>query len=312
MPRPGSSPAIVVGVDGSENGLKALAWALEEAGLRGCPVRMIHAFQPTHGRGRGGRRSPARSRMEQMYEEGTAVFDAARARLAEHRHERLLVGTALYEGAPAQVLIDLVSRARMCVVGRRGRGGIANLLPGSTSMSLGVHARVPVVIVPADWPEARPPSSAPVVVGVDLPLECETALEFAFEEAQLRGAPLLVVSAWEIVNPYVYNLRGLQEAVGERRARVDRMLAETLAPWREKYPQVAVRVVAEQSHPTATLVAHSAGAQLLVLGGRARPRNEIVTGSVTRAVLRRVGCPVAVIHDPVNETGGPAVRAGWR
>jgi nucleotide-binding universal stress UspA family protein len=312
MPRPGSSPAIVVGVDGSENGLRALAWALEEAALRGCPVRMIHAFQPASVRGRGVRRLPSQSRMVQMYDEGAAVFDSARARLAGHRHARLLVGTALYEGSPAQVLIDLVSRARMCVVGRRGRGGIANLLPGSTSMSLAVHARIPVVIVPVDWPEARPPASAPVVVGVDLPLESETALEFAFEEAHLRNAPVLAVSAWEIVKPYVYNLRGLQEAIAQRRTRIDRLLTETLAPWREKYPTVAVRAVAEQSHPTATLVAHSAGAQLLVLGGRARPRSEIVTGSVSRAVLRRVVCPVAVIHDPVNDSGGPAVRAGWR
>jgi nucleotide-binding universal stress UspA family protein len=35
---------IVVGVDGSESGMRAISWALHEAVLRGLPVRLVHVM----------------------------------------------------------------------------------------------------------------------------------------------------------------------------------------------------------------------------------------------------------------------------
>ena len=133
---------------------------------------------------------------------------------------------------------------------------------------------------------------------MDLPAAGETAVEFAFEEATARGLPLLAVAAWDLADPYVYNPAALAEAVAEREARVTRLLAQTLTPWREKYAEVPVTTLVERSHPVAALVGVSGPADLLVLGGRVHPRSEVVTGSTTRAVLRRVSCPVAVVHDP--------------
>ncbi|MET9021522.1 universal stress protein [Actinopolymorpha sp. NPDC004070] len=313
MPRPGDNPAIVVGVDGSDNGLRALDWALEEAAAHRCPVRLVYAYVPFAHR-RAERVHGASPRMIAMYEEGREVFAAARAHLAGHLHADLVVGTALYEGAPARVLAEMVSRARMCVVGRRGRSGLASLLPGSTSMSLAVHARVPVVVVPARREPAAGtagggaevgeangrggPGGPRVVVGVDLPSTGETAVEFAFEEATARGLPLLAVAAWDLTDPYVYSPAALTEAVAESQARVTRSLAQTLAPWREKYAEVPLATLVERSHPVAALVGLSRPADLLVLGGRVHPPSELVTGSTARAVLRRVACPVAVVHDP--------------
>lgn len=309
MPRPGNNPAIVVGVDGSDNGLRALDWALEEAAAHRCPVRLVYAYVPSAHR-QGERVHGASPRMIAMYEEGREVFAAARAHLAGHRHADLVVGTALYEGPPAQVLIEMVSRARMCVVGRRGRGGLSSLLPGSTSMSLAVHARMPVVVVP---PRGGQPADANgageangaggtagprVVVGVDLPAAGETAVEFAFEEALARGLPLLAVAAWDLAEPYAYNPAAVAEAVAEHQARTTRSLTQTLAPWREKYAEVPVTTLVEQSRPVTALVGHSGPADLLVLGGRAHPRSQVVAGSTTRAVLRRASCPVAVVHSP--------------
>ncbi|GAA2757961.1 universal stress protein [Actinopolymorpha rutila] len=316
MPRPGNNPAIVVGIDGSDNGLRALDWALEEAAAHRCPIRLVYAYVPSAHR-RAERAHGASPRMIAMYEEGREVFAAARAHLAGHRHADLVVGTALYEGAPAQVLVEMVSRARMCVVGRRGRGGLSSLLPGSTSMSLAVHARVPVVVVPARREptavaagEANGADSANgsggtagtagprVVVGADLSPAGETAVEFAFEEAMARRLPLLAVAAWDLADPYVYNPAALAEAEAEHHAGVTRSLTQTLAPWREKYAEVPVATLVERSHPVSALVGHARPADLLVLGGRVHPRSEVVTGSTTRAVLRRVSCPVAVVHSP--------------
>jgi nucleotide-binding universal stress UspA family protein len=57
---------------------------------------------------------------------------------------------ALVEGVPAQSLIERAQaeNAAFVVVGKRGRGGFAELLLGSTSRMLTHHADRPIVIVP--------------------------------------------------------------------------------------------------------------------------------------------------------------------
>lgn len=56
----------------------------------------------------------------------------------------------LIEESPARALMDVADRvhADVIVVGRRGRGGFAELLLGSVSHQLTHHARQPVVVVP--------------------------------------------------------------------------------------------------------------------------------------------------------------------
>ena len=49
-----------------------------------------------------------------------------------------------------------------------------------------------------------------------------------------------------------------------------RVLAEQLAGWSERFPQVEVRRLVNRDHPTNTLVELSAGARLLVVGSRGR------------------------------------------
>jgi nucleotide-binding universal stress UspA family protein len=58
--------------------------------------------------------------------------------------------TLLENGPPVLVLLKVAEReaADLTVVGRRGEGGFAELLLGSTSHQLAEHSRCPVVIVP--------------------------------------------------------------------------------------------------------------------------------------------------------------------
>jgi nucleotide-binding universal stress UspA family protein len=55
------------------------------------------------------------------------------------------------DGRAASVIADVADRenADMVVVGRRGRGGVAELLLGSTSHELVLHSRRPVLVVSA-------------------------------------------------------------------------------------------------------------------------------------------------------------------
>ena len=76
-------------------------------------------------------------------------------------------------------------------------------------------------------------------------------------------------------------------------------MAETLAGWREKYPDVAVTEVAVRGHPVDALVDASTRAGLVVVGSRGRGGfRGMLLGSVSQGVLRHSAGPVAVVRAP--------------
>jgi nucleotide-binding universal stress UspA family protein len=75
------------------------------------------------------------------------------------------------------------------------------------------------------------------------------------------------------------------------------VLAERLAGWGQKHPQVAVRRTVVRDGAVRALVAASAGAQLVVVGSRGRGNAAgLLLGSVSHGVLHGAHCPVAVVR----------------
>ncbi|MGD9526892.1 universal stress protein [Pseudonocardia sp.] len=155
-----------------------------------------------------------------------------------------------------------------------------------------------------DAQEARPGG---VVVGVDGSVPSRAALEFAYRDAARRGVPLRVVAAY---SPPEYTQIWLETSVGTdlaehgettekvrvaAQAMVDDVragLAGEPAP-----PSVAVEAVA--GLPARTLVAESAGAELLVVGSRGHGGfASMMLGSVSLQTVLHARCPVTVVHAP--------------
>ena len=190
---------ILVGIDGSRNGISALAWAVEEGRARCAPVEAVYAWQvPALAYTAPGFIPPGEDAMEI---EGRQVFDDALAAINPSADVKLSL--RICEGAPPDVLAKVSEDpdAAALVVGARGHGGVAGLLLGSVSHSLTHHAHKPLVIVPKGWQPPDNRAKGHLVVGVDGSPGSERALTWAVREAAFRKVPLETVMVWSPPSP---------------------------------------------------------------------------------------------------------------
>ncbi|GIH22195.1 hypothetical protein Aph01nite_05050 [Acrocarpospora phusangensis] len=128
-----------------------------------------------------------------------------------------------------------------------------------------------------------------VVVGVDESSGCESALAYAFEQANKGRQMLRAVHAWQVS----------KHGICSDREEIERsMTADRLEVWRPQYPEVTVVADVRHGHPVDVLVEASHGADMLVVGARGDSHSGGELGSVSGGVLYRASCPVVVVRCP--------------
>ena len=139
---------IVVGVDGSDGSMAALAWALEEGRAHGAAVEAVHAWSVPHVAGPMSMYVP-----EMPYQEfeaaATRILDQAVEKLADQA-EGVEVTKVVTEGGAGRALCDAAAGADLLVVGSRGYGGVRGLLLGSVSQYCSHHAPCALTVVPIE------------------------------------------------------------------------------------------------------------------------------------------------------------------
>jgi nucleotide-binding universal stress UspA family protein len=271
---------ILAGYDQSPGSEHALTWAAREARSRGTVLTVCHAWAPDFATLDG--QAPVVNLGRQS---GVRVI-ADGLRHAKHLMGAGEVRSLLVGGQATAVLCEHGGDADMVVVGSRGRGGIAGMLLGSVSWQVAAHAHCPVVVVRGHWRPAAEYSPGPVVVGTDGSPASGAALAFGFEEAVLRGAPLLAVCA-------------LADAPGSLGGdgRLQEDVEDAITRHEKEHPEVAVLRQVAQCGARTALLAAARDAQLLVVGSRGRGGIKgMLLGSVSQAVLHHAPCPVAVVH----------------
>jgi nucleotide-binding universal stress UspA family protein len=285
---------VVTGVDGSASALDAVRWAAAEAARRSAVLRLVHAVgwpDTRHlgdlGLGTDYREALLRSAGEQLVAAaGVAADTAPGVEVEQH----------VAEGSPAGVLADESSRAQLLVLGDRGLNAVSGLLAGSVAVAMAAHGACPVVVV-REPPQVGTDGAdgAPVVVGVDGSPTSEAAVEFAFDAAASRRVPLVAVHTWwdRVFDPTTAPLIDWDAVQAEE----SRLLAERLAGWGAKHPDVEVRRVVARDRPATRLLQLAATAQLVVVGSRGRGGFAgLVLGSVSHALLHHAPCPVVVVR----------------
>jgi nucleotide-binding universal stress UspA family protein len=179
----------------------------------------------------------------------------------------------------------------MMVVGCRGHGALKRRLLGSVSSGLVHHAHCPVAVIHDEDPLMDDPARAPVLVGIDGSPASELATAIAFDQASRRRVGLVAMHAWAEQGLYSFlNVDWQRQMEAGEEA-----LAERLAGWQERYPDVSVDRRLVNGEPGAQLVEASETAQLTVVGSHGRGGFAgMLLGSVSSAVAQAARMPVIV------------------
>lgn len=133
---------IVVGIDGTPAGERALAWAMDEATQRELPLHVVNAYQyePLADWAMTSEQD-ARARSEALVEDALRTVSVGRLefpRIIRH----------CVRGPAAEALEGLARGALMLVVASHSGSRFRQVLLGSTSAHCVRHASVPVVVLP--------------------------------------------------------------------------------------------------------------------------------------------------------------------
>ena len=289
-----SAGPIVVGVDGSDAALHAARWAAAEAAQRHRELRLVHAIDdvalsyP--------RPLPTTEDLHGVLRmRGRRLLRAARDAVHEVA-PGLTPHVELSRTGAAATLLEESETASLLVLGTPGLRPLGRVFVGSVSIAVAAHAQCPVALIRGHVAEDAPPTEGPIVVGIDAAPSSEDAIALAFEEASWRQAPLIAVHCW--------NDAFLAAVFEEMRWTLDRpaieecereLLAQRLAGWREKYPDVTVERRVVRGRPAEALLDVADRAQLIVVGSRGLGGfTGMLLGSTSQAVMSYALCPVLV------------------
>lgn len=282
---------IVAGVDGSEPALDAARWAASEAAGRGADLLLVHAFDVAGLYTDAAVASLLDDVEVAMRDESAEILDRARAAAAEAAPE-IAIEVRRDREAPAPALVTESREALLVAIGSAGRGALGTAL-GSVSLAVASHAACPVVVV-----RGAVAQDGPVVVGVDGGPLSDTALAHAFAAASRHAAPLVAVHVWSDADTQRAHLGTLFTASPWETMHdaEERALAERLAGWSQRYPDVVVTRRIGRADPARALVEASAGARGVVVATRGRGGfTGLLLGSTGLALIQHAETPVMLV-----------------
>ncbi|TWH01495.1 nucleotide-binding universal stress UspA family protein [Nocardioides sp. J9] len=285
--------SVVVATDGSEDAVRAVHWAAEQAWLQRRPLVVVAAtgspLAPAMAwSGVGAAYAPT---VEELVAHGRAVADESLG-VVQHLRPGLDASAEVLVGDPRQVLVDLSHRVHALVVGSRGRGAFRSKLLGSVSASVSREAACPVFVC---RPRGGGAPLRGVLVGADGTPESLPVIEAAFHQASLLDVPLTVMHCvWDQVAALAGPGLVSPHEAGLEQQRL--LLAESVAGMRTKFPEVATDLQLGRGVAEELLTTGSDGWSLVVVGRH--PVDSLLrflTGSVATAVVERARTTVLVV-----------------
>lgn len=282
------SAPVVVAVDGTADGRRALRYGIDLATTYGAPLRLVHVRHE----------NVMMAPMMPHFPDPSLNEIAARV-LHEALSDARRMGwdgeepeTVLARAPRVPAIVDHSGDARCVVVGRRSSVA-QHLLTGSTTNGLAAHCPVPVVCVPESWdPNVR---FHQIAVGVDCSEKSAPLVEAAAAVADDLGAHVVVLHAWRPVGQYDAAISG--RAIEKRWEEETRPFIDTFVdPVRKRHPDINIDVKLRYDRPVVALHELARISDLLVIGRHwDHARFTPALGSTARTVIRTSERPVIVV-----------------
>jgi nucleotide-binding universal stress UspA family protein len=136
-----------------------------------------------------------------------------------------------------------------------------------------------------------------IVVGIDGSPGARDALDFALQEARLRGANVRVVAAWDVPGGAVYaETRGLGDPELPRRLEQNARDDAARALEHADVNGVELSTVVREGSPSHVLLEEAGDADLLVVGSRGLGGfRGLLLGSVGQQCAHHTPCPLIIV-----------------
>jgi nucleotide-binding universal stress UspA family protein len=257
-----------------------LRWAVDEARLHGADLEVLHCA----GFANYAARVIDRIYFENWEEAAEHVLHEAKSFLAREINPPQ-VTYRMSDKPPIDELLGSSSDVAAIVLGADDASWFPRMLGPTVSRSLAFTARCPVIVVPEQSPAQ--PYARGVAVGIEGARPEEHALHYAFEHAERLGKGLQVVHAFPPGS-------STGEAEFHQVA-----LAQALAGWSEKFPDVRVTRRFVEGAPSRPCARATKSAELVVVG---QPRESRIPQGMPLcgSLLQRARGPVAVVPDPIR------------
>lgn len=282
-------PLIVVGVDGSEDGLRAVRFGASVAKEYGAELLLVHAVDDSMLAGAWG----VVYDPEVLQEAGVTANEQAKALARELglADDRLRAEVVL--GSPGGVLSRLSELADLVVVGRRSVSGLERMFVGSTSVSVVANAACPVVVISGAAHNFDVGSKGLVGVGLNTNPGNQGVLEAGFTQARRLSAALEVV---HVVQPPLglFGPKMSPDDLEEQLRYIRGGIGALIAPVQEKFSDVEHEVVVIAGTPINELVARSAHYDGLVVGVGDGNMGGFGLGGLLRGLMAHAECPLYV------------------
>lgn len=267
--------SILVGIDGSERGKKALKWAARLANREGAHLTLLAVIDPASNELVGSDHRVLREAVENVLGEAQEFVRGD--------YPELAMDASYVSGDIVEALVGAAESHDMIVMGSHHGASVAERVWGAKGLRVSVSASVPTVVVPADWDPYN--EAKGIVVGVGPQDEVsDKAVELGVYLAKVLEEPLELISSWGI---------GLAP-VGES---FQRNLDARVAAIRAAEPALEVEGHSiEAPSPTQALMQRSKDCRVLLLGTHARSAvSRALFGSTTCGVLAHLQVPTAVV-----------------
>jgi nucleotide-binding universal stress UspA family protein len=274
---------IAIEADSTTQGLRVIDYACREARESGADLLLVRPYRETVPY------SPMvpLSTPADLRDAATADLNVAVDHARKLAGDMVDVRGIVVPGSRHAALLAAAENAQLLIVARHHSHGAHRTIAAQSNLNLAGEAACPVIVVPPGW--STPARPGPLYVGIDGSELSREAIEFAYMTAAHRRAHLVVVHA------------GRPSRGPSGTTSPELTVAESLAGYAERYPEVRVtRLVTSQS-VTDALVGASARAGLLVVGAHA---GRLPHDPNARHAIAGASCPIAV----VKHTARPGER----